>query len=70
MKRLAVHSSNIRAISYEPETRTLEVEYRNGGIYQYSGVPEPTYQGLMRATSKGSYLHNHIKDKYSFKQVR
>ena len=70
VKRLPVRSSNIRAIGFDPETRTLEVEFHNGGVYQYSGVPESIYQGLVRAASKGSYLHNHIKGKYPFRQVR
>ncbi len=70
MRRLPVRSSNIRGIGYERETKTLEVEFHSGDVYQYSGVPESTYQGLMQAVSKGSYLHNHIKGRYPFRQVR
>ena len=70
LDRQPVRSGNICAVGYEPETRTLEVEFHGGGVYQYSGVPETVYQGLMRAASKGSYFHDHIKDRYSFRQVR
>jgi len=70
MDRKTVRSSNIRAVGYNPESKTLEVEFPSGGIYQYFGVPENINQGLMRASSKGSYFHDHIKDRYRCKQVR
>jgi len=70
VRRQPVRSSNIRSIGYEQETKTLEVEFHSGDVYQYSGVTETAYQGLMQAASKGSYLHNHIKNKYSYRQVR
>jgi len=70
MDRQPVPSSNIRSIGYEPDTRTLEVEFRSGSVYQYSDVPLAVYEGLMQAASKGSYFHNHVKDRYSFRQVR
>jgi len=70
MNRAPVRSSNIRSVGYDPASRTLEVEFHSGGVYQYSGVPEITYQGFMRATSKGFYFHNHIKGQYPDRQVR
>jgi len=70
MDRQPVHSSNIRSVRYETETRTLEVEFHSGGVYQYSRVPESVYEGLIRAVSKGSYFHDHIKERYSFRKVR
>lgn len=70
MNRTSVHSSDIRAIGYEPETKTLEVEFHSGGVYQYSGVPESVYRGLLQSASKGSYFHNHIKDRYPFRRLR
>ena len=63
VNRTPVRSSNIRSIGYEPDAMTLEVEFHSGGIYQYSSVPESIYQGIMRAASKGSYFHDHIKDR-------
>lgn len=70
MDRTPVRSSNIRSVGYDPASRTLEVEFHSGGLYQYSGVPEIIYQGFMRAVSKGSHFHNHIKDRYPDRQVR
>lgn len=70
VNRQLVNSSNIRAVGYEPEIRILEVEFHGGGLYQYSGVPESVYKGLMQAASKGSYFHHHVKDKYPFRKLR
>ncbi|MBU0718161.1 MAG: KTSC domain-containing protein [Planctomycetes bacterium] len=70
MNRSSVSSSNIRSVGYNLDTRTLEVEFHSGGIYQYAGVPETIYQGFMRAASKGSYFHDHIKGRYPDKQMR
>jgi len=70
MVRTSVRSSNIRSVGYDPASRTLEVEFQSEGVYQYSSVPENVYQGLMQAASKGSYFHDHIKDRYLCKQVR
>jgi hypothetical protein len=61
MNRTPVSSSNLRAIGYNPETQTLEVEFLNGGLYRYSGVPSSVHAGLMSASSHGSYNDAHIK---------
>jgi len=70
MNRIQVRSSNIRSLGYDPDTRTLEVEFHSGGLYRYSGVPESVYHAFMRAPSKGSYFHDYVKDRYTFRQVR
>ncbi|ULH13633.1 KTSC domain-containing protein [Serratia marcescens] len=49
----------------------LEVEFKNGSIYQYLYVPYAHYQGLMGASSKGGYLDAYIKKGgYQFKQIK
>jgi len=55
------NSSNLRSFGYEPGSSTLEVEFSNGGKYQYFSVPAHIYTGLMTASSKGSYFESHIK---------
>ena len=70
MDRQPVDSSNLRSVGYDPEARILEVEFHSGGIYRYSGVLEAAYRGLMRAGSKGSYFHKHIRQEYPFKRIK
>jgi len=68
--RRLVQSSNVRSVGYDAPSKTLELEFHSGRLYQYSGVPEIIYQGFMRAASKGSYFHDHIKGRYPDRRVR
>lgn len=61
MERGPVQSSNLASLGYDETTAILEVEFTNGNIYQYSGVPLDVYEGLMASTSKGRYLNENIK---------
>jgi hypothetical protein len=71
MNRTPVSSSNLRAVGYDADTRTLEVEFLNGGLYSYSNVPLTIHAGLMSASSHGSYFDAHIKKGgYPFKKLR
>lgn len=40
MNRVPVSSSNIRSVGYDPQAQIPEVEFHNGGVYQYSHVSE------------------------------
>ncbi len=39
MERISVLSSVIRSIGYDNLTMTLEIEFANGGVYEYMDVP-------------------------------
>jgi hypothetical protein len=67
MQRTPVRSRNIASIGWE--NGTLEVAFHDGGVYQYSGVPESVYRAFLNAHSKGSYFHDHIKDRYLYREV-
>jgi len=69
MERELVDSSTVLSIGYEPTTSTLEVEFKNGGLYQYYNVPEPIYQQFMASDSKGKFLHAYIKPTYPCSRV-
>lgn len=69
MERQSVTSSNIRSVGYDPSTATLEIEFHSGGVYQYYGVPDTLYLGLMQAASHGSYFHQHIRNRYRYSRV-
>lgn len=65
MERVPVSSSNVSSIGYDADVQILEVEFRNGSVYQYSGVPPSEHEALMSSDSKGKYLHANIKTRYS-----
>ena len=71
MNRTPVSSSNLRAIGYDSDTKTLEVEFLNGGLYSYANVPISVYNSLMSASSHGSYFNANIKKGgYPYKKLR
>ncbi|HBH7559728.1 MULTISPECIES: KTSC domain-containing protein [Serratia] len=69
MIRQHVSSSNLSSVGYDPSSRTLEIAFIGGGVYQYSGVPSSVYQALMSASSKGGYFARAIKNRYSTRKV-
>jgi hypothetical protein len=66
MERTPVTSRNLRSVGYDQNSQTLEVEFNSGSVYQYAGVPQGEYDGLMNAESKGTYLNARIKGRYSY----
>ena len=68
MNMIPVSSSNISSIGYDGTN--LYVLFYSGGLYEYSNVPQSVYNGLMSASSHGSYLANYIKGYYHYKRIR
>lgn len=69
MEMINVDSSNIEAIGYDENSSTLQVEFKNGGMYQYFDVPEEVFNGLRDASSVGGYLAARIKGTYRYSKV-
>lgn len=67
MERKAVESSNIASIGYE--NGTLEVEFKNGGIFQYLDVPAEDYGKLIASKSAGKFLHGNIKPNFACRKA-
>jgi len=66
MERKAVESSNLKSVGYDEEKELLEIEFKNGSVYQYADVPEEIHEELMNAESKGRYLREKITKGYSY----
>jgi len=60
MQHVNVNSSNVKSIGLDASTKTLEIEFHNGKIYQYFGISDELYGKLMTADSVGSFLHAKI----------
>lgn len=45
-------------------TGTLEIEFTDGRIYQYSGVKTSTYKDFLSSGSLGAYFNQQIRDNY------
>lgn len=69
MKRTPVTSSSLCSVGYDPESSTLEIEFNNGRLYQYSEVPAEEHQGLMSASSHGTYFNANIRNRYPYVEM-
>jgi len=71
VQREPVDSSSIAAVGYDAGTRTLEIEFHNGRIYQFFGVPAEMAQALRAAKSTGAYFNKYVRNGgYEFFLVR
>ena len=59
-------SSIIRDVDYDDSRSKLYITFASGKTYVYDGVPQATYQDLVRAASKGEFFNERIKGHYSF----
>ena len=67
---MPVVSSNVSEIGYDPQTETLEVAFKHGGVYQYFGVPPAVYNELLAASSIGRCLDKNVKKaNFRFRRV-
>jgi hypothetical protein len=69
MRRRTVTSASVKSVGYDVASGTLELEFVNGSVYQYYEVPQPTYAGLMAASSIGNYVNTEIKPYFDFAEV-
>lgn len=68
MERIPVSSSNLASVGYQDGI--LEIAFKSGSVYQYTGVPESVYDALMSAPSHGKFFAAFIRNNYPYRQVR
>lgn len=60
-----VRSSNVSGIGYDHATRTLAVQFANGGHYHFADVPREKFDALLKSDSKGSFFAKEIRGKFT-----
>jgi TFIIF-interacting CTD phosphatase-like protein len=70
MELIKVDSSMIYAFGYDEEQQVLEVVFKRNGVYRYRDVPKKVYEGLLKASSKGSYMRDLVIDMYPTEHLR
>lgn len=64
-----VTSSNIKAVKYDKTSMNLCVQFKNGSVYCYSGVPLSVANGLESASSVGTYFAEKVKNNYEYEKL-
>ena len=67
---VSVSSSNLDSVGYDEDNFILYVRFLNGSEYVYKSVPKKVYEELLKSTSKGSFLHKYIKNKYPYEKIK
>lgn len=66
----SVESSQLKAIGYDAETKTLAITFKHGAaVYHYPDVSQETFDAFLAAKSVGTFFGAHIKD-LPFKKFR
>jgi len=66
---VVIHSTNLKFASYQTESKTLAVTFKNGSIYEYYGVPWEVFTKLRMSESQGKFLNSNINKVYKYKKV-
>lgn len=64
-----VKSRNVKSIGYGPTSKTLHVEFCNGGRYAYNDVSPEKHLALIAAKSIGSHLRDNIVGQHKHRKL-
>jgi hypothetical protein len=70
MERRRVNASNMRAVGYDAAGCVLEIEFTNGSVVRYSGVPAEVHRRFVSAASPTSYWRDNIEEEYPAQRSR
>ena len=71
MEYIAVSSSNIETVGFDPDTQTLAIAFRSGTEYHYYNVPSNVFEELKSASSPGQYFATYVRRAgYNYARVR
>jgi hypothetical protein len=59
-------SSVVRAFTYEPEARRLDVVFTSGRVYSYHDVPSAVFEAMKASFAKGEFFNRHVRGRYRF----
>jgi hypothetical protein len=62
-------SSHLQSYDYDPNTQTMTIQFVNGAIYQYAGVPITEFYNMAQSGGAGTYFWTKIRDKYPTQKI-
>lgn len=70
MEMKKVNAGKLRAIGYDASPRVLRVEFDDGKIIEYAGVPQETFRRLSGSGSMWSYFRDNVEEEYAARRVK
>ncbi len=68
MERVIVQATQLKSVGYNGRNSDLELEFEDGSIILYLGVPAHNWIALMNAEDKDSYYAAHIRDVFIYRK--
>ena len=62
-------STNIASAGYDESQRMLEILFTSKTLYQFFEIPKDLFLKLMDSESKGTFFHEHIKDRFQYQRL-
>ena len=69
MERQPVKSRILRSVGYDGTAKSLEIEFQNNLIYQFTDVPPKVFKDLMSSDTIGKYFTDKVRTKFHSKQI-
>jgi hypothetical protein len=70
MQHVIVESTTLASAGHDARAAVLELQFRNGSVYQYFHVPTRIYWDLLAAPSKGRYFNQNIRGRYPYRMMQ
>lgn len=62
-------ATDIYSVGYDEDYATLEVQFRNGAVYEYYDFPAEVHKNFVTAESPKDFFTKAIRDIYPFSRV-
>ena len=67
--KVRLDSTTLAAATYHDRRETLQLDFRDGTRYLYSGIASSLYRELLRAPSKGSFFNRYIRSHFPYVKI-
>ena len=64
-----IESSMFSGHHYDPTSRQMTVQFKNGAVHQYDDVPMERHEAFAGNASPGRYFNDRIKSQYSSRKI-
>jgi hypothetical protein len=65
----AFQSTHLNAGRYEPEDHLFQLQFVNGAMYLYNGVPQTVVDSWYQSSSPSDYFIYKVKGKYDYQKL-
>jgi hypothetical protein len=69
IERKIVDSTSLVSMGYDPDSRTLEIEFPKAAVYRYHDVSAEQFRALAEAPSIGTHFASYVRGKFPWYRV-